>query len=320
MTLLQQFGEQLSTVVQTQSTMAGHWVGALSAAALGAVFAAGTATLAGMPLTRVTVLRDEEKGSKRDALSRYLRNPTRVLSRWLVGRIACTALTAVLIGKAIHSSMELWAIPIAVLGTLATYGLLTEISTTLARRNLARAAPVLLRVLYPFEIITIPFSWPLELVARISGRLVPQGEVDARLTEHEVGLLLAEGQLDGTLEQERAQMIRNVLEFEDLMAAEVMIPRTSMTAIDAETTLEDVLKIISAKGHSRYPVYRESVDNIVGLLYAKDLFRVIDNTDIRTAKVEGFIRSPVNFVPEAKPVSTLLREMLSATAAHGCGC
>ncbi|MFW5739616.1 MAG: hemolysin family protein, partial [Myxococcota bacterium] len=112
-----------------------------------------------------------------------------------------------------------------------------------------------------------------------------------------------------TLEQERAQMIKNVLEFEDLMTAEVMIPRTSVTTIDAETTLEDVLKIISAKGHSRYPVYRESVDNIVGLLYAKDLFRVIDHTDIRTAKVEGFLRSPVNFVPEAKPVSALLREM-----------
>jgi len=307
-TLFQQITEELTAAVQTQSTMVGYWGGALSAAILGAVFAAGTATLVGMPLTRVTVLRDESHGRRREALSRYLRNPTAVLSRWLVGRVACTALTAVLIGKAVHPWVGLWALPIAVLGTLATYGLLTEISTTLARRNLGRAAPVLLRVLYPFELLTIPMAWPMEFVGRISGRFMPQSE-DGRLTEHEVGLLLAEGQLDGTLEEERAQMIKNVLEFEDLMAAEVMIPRTSVTAIDANTTLEDVLRVISAKGHSRYPVYRESVDNIVGLLYAKDLFRVIDNTDIRTSKVDGFIRSPVNFVPETKPVSALLREM-----------
>ena len=309
MTLAQQLGEGVATAVQSQTSMLGQWAGALGAAVLGAAFAAGTVTLVGLPLTRVAVLRDESAGRPRQALTRYLRNPTRVLSRWLVGRIACTALTAVLIGSAIHPYTDLWALPIAVLGTLATYGLLTEITTTLARRNLLRASPVMLRFLYPFELLTAPFAWPLELVARVSGRLMPEMETDVRLTEHEVGLLLAEGQRDGTLEQERAQMIKNVLEFEDLMAAEVMIPRTSVTPIDAETTLEDVLEIISSKGHSRYPVYRESVDNIIGLLYAKDLFRVIENADLRTAKVEGFLRSPVNFVPETKPVSSLLREM-----------
>lgn len=299
----------MAAAVEVQSSMAAHWAGALSAAVLGAVFAAGTATLVGMPLTRLTVLCEEASGRQRDALNRYLRNPTRVLSRWLVGRVACTALTAVLIGKAVHPMVDLWALPIAVLGTLATYGLLTEISTTLARRRLSRSAPFLLRVLYPFEMITAPLAWPLELAAKLSGKLLPQVEADSRMREHEVGLLLAEGQLDGTLEEERVQMLRNILEFEDLMAAEVMVPRTSVTAIDAETTLEQVLHIISAKGHSRYPVFRDSVDNIVGLLYAKDLFRVIDDTDIRTAKVHGLIRSPVNFVPETKPVSVLLREM-----------
>lgn len=301
---------QVSAAVQTQTSMAGVWTGALCAAILGAVFAAGTATLVGMPLTRVTVIRDEVKGRARDALTRYLTNPTRVLSRWLVGRVACTALTAVLIGTAAQPLVGAWALPIAVLGTLATYGLLTEITTTFARRSVARSAPLLLRMLWPFELLTIPLAWPLEVVARLSGRLMPLGDAaDGRLTEHEVGLLLAEGQRAGTLEQERAQMILNVLEFEELTAAEVMVPRTSVTAIDAETKIEDVLPIISAKGHSRYPVYRESVDNIVGLLYAKDLFRVLDNTDLRSAKVEGFIRTPVNFVPETKPVSTLLREM-----------
>jgi CBS domain containing-hemolysin-like protein len=233
-----------------------------------------------------------------------------VLSRWLVGRIGCTALTAMLIGNAVRYLAPHWAVPVAVLGTLATYGLLTEISTTLARRTAANSAPLLLRLLRPAEWITLPLAWPLEAAARLSGRLMPPpAAADARLTEHEVGLLLAESQLAGTLDEEHAQMIMNVLEFEDLTAAEVMVPRTSIITIDAQATIDEVLQTISAKGHSRYPVYRETVDNVVGLLYAKDLFRVVDELDVHTAKAESFIRTPVNFVPEAKPVSSLLREM-----------
>ncbi|PIE06103.1 MAG: hypothetical protein CSA75_01310, partial [Sorangium cellulosum] len=194
--------------------------------------------------------------------------------------------------------------------TLATYGLFTEISTTLAKRNLSVTAPFLLRLLRPFELLTIPLAWPLEVVSGASGRMMPQSKTtNSKLAEHEMGLLVAEGQRAGTLEGERAQMLQNVLEFEDLMAAEVMIPRTSVMAIDAEMKLEQVLQIIATKGHSRYPVYCETVDNIVGLLYAKDLFRVMDNADVQNAKVKGFIRTPVNFVPETKPVSVLLREM-----------
>ncbi|MCU0694497.1 MAG: CNNM domain-containing protein, partial [Polyangiaceae bacterium] len=157
----------------TQASMSGNWLGAIGAAVLGAVFAAATSSVGSMPVTRITVLRDEATGAKREALSRYLQNPTRVLSRWLVGRIGCTALTAVLIGNAVRHLAPHWAVPVAVLGTLATYGLLTEISTTLARRTAARSAPLLLRLLRPAEWITLPLAWPLEAAARLSGRLMP---------------------------------------------------------------------------------------------------------------------------------------------------
>jgi CBS domain containing-hemolysin-like protein len=306
---LEQVASELSSAA-AQPIMTEYWASAAAAAVLGALFASGTSTLAETPLTRIAVYRDEVEGAKKKALTRYLRNPTRVLSRWLVGRIACTALAAVLIGRAVQPLALEWAALIAVLGTLGSYGLLTEVGITVTRRNPSRALIFLLRLLYPIELLTIVVAWPLEAVARLSGRLMPPSETaTSRMTEHEVGLLLAEGQRAGTLEEEHAQMIKNVLEFEDLTTSEVMIPRTSVIAIDAQTTVEEVLRVISAKGHSRYPVYRESVDNIVGLLYAKDLFRVLDDRDIRAATVERFIRSPVNFVPEAQPVVALLREM-----------
>ncbi|HQK17657.1 MAG TPA: hemolysin family protein [Polyangiaceae bacterium] len=304
-----QLGQELALVMETQTAMAAHWGGAVFSALLGSVFSAATVTLVAMPTTRLTVLRDDAQGAHRDALNRYLKNPIRIRSRWLVGRVACTAMTAVLIGQAILPLNEGWALPIAVLGTLATYGLLTEVTTSLVRRHPSKAAPFLLRLLFPFEMLLAPVAWPLEWIARLTGKLIPHREEDARYREHEVGLLLEEGQRDGTLEEERVQMLKNMLEFEDLMAVEVMVPRTSVTAIDAETTLEEALRVISSKGHSRYPVYRESVDNIIGLLYAKDLFRVVEDQNLQGKKVGEIVRTPVNFVPEAKPVSALLREM-----------
>jgi len=260
-------------------------------------------------MTRLTVMRDDMTGAGRDALDRFLANPTSVLSRWLVGRMVGASLTALLFGNAARSLGDRWALVLAVLGTLATYGVFTEMVSSVALGSPSRVAPFFLRLLRPLEWLTLPFAWPLEFAARLSGRVVRRPDEVARLREHEVGLLLAEGQLDGTLKEDRAQMLKNMLEFDDLMAVEAMIPRTSVTAIDAETTLEDALRIVSREGHSRYPVFRDSVDNIVGLLYAKDLFRVIDEADWRMAKVGGITRSSVIFVPETKLVSSLLREM-----------
>jgi CBS domain containing-hemolysin-like protein len=283
---------------------------ALAAATLGSVFAAATTTLGGLPITRVSVMADESVGDSRQALLRYLADPTKILSRWLVGRVVCTALTAVLIGDTVHRLAASWAVPFAVLGTLASYGLLAEIATSIARRNQEKSVPFLLRVLRPIELLTIPVALPLAAIAKFTRRLVPPGEaIDGRTTEHEVEMLVAEGQKAGTLGEERAQMIQKVLDFNDLSAVDVMVPRTSLCAIDSTTSIDEVLRVITSNGHSRYPVFKGSIDNIIGLLYAKDLFRVMENGALRNTSVEQLIRTPVNFVPETKPITSLLREM-----------
>jgi CBS domain containing-hemolysin-like protein len=185
-----------------------------------------------------------------------------------------------------------------------------EIATMLARRNPDRALPGLLRILRPFELLFAPFGAPLAaLSGSVSRVLPPRQPVDGRTAEHEVELLLAEGAKDGTLSDDRAAMIQNVLQFSDLTAAQVMVPRTSLTAIKADARVEEVLKTVATEGHSRYPVFRDSIDNIVGLLVAKDLFRVANDAAARGEAVQKFMRTPVNFVPETQPVAALLREM-----------
>jgi CBS domain containing-hemolysin-like protein len=293
----------------------GTWLGALAAAMLGAGFAAGRSTLSGTPMTRVMALLQDSSGGSRAALDRYVRNPGRTQARWLVGRVCCTALTAVLIAGAFSRLSFTWAVVLSVLGTVVTYGVLTELAITAARRNLDRALTVLLRVLRPFELLFAPVGAPLAALSRVMVRVLPQPPpMDVRTAEHEVELLIAQGARSGTLAEDRAKMIQNVLEFSDLTAVEVMVPRTSLTAINADMKLEDVLKTVASEGHSRYPVYRDSIDNVIGLLVAKDLFRVMNDASARAETVQKFCRTPVNFVPETQPVSALLREMRARRA------
>ena len=104
-------------------------------------------------------------------------------------------------------------------------------------------------------------------------------------------------------------MIRNVLELKDLVAREVMVPRTRVSAIDDATPLPEVLRIVASEGHSRYPVFHGTIDNVVGLLYAKDLFRVVRDGGVDGTPLAELVRAPVNFVPESQSVSSVLREM-----------
>jgi CBS domain containing-hemolysin-like protein len=106
-------------------------------------------------------------------------------------------------------------------------------------------------------------------------------------------------------------MIRNVLDFKHLTAREVMVPRRRVSAIDVATPLVDVLDLVTKDGHSRYPVYRESQDNVVGLLYVKDLFDVVQKNKLSEMKLEELLRKPVLFVAESQAALSVLREMRS---------
>jgi CBS domain containing-hemolysin-like protein len=164
--------------------------------------------------------------------------------------------------------------------------------------------------LRPLELLVLPFASPLSILGRMASRwLGPESPPDAKVTETEVQWVVAEGQKHGSLGPEPAEMIRNVLELKDLVARDVMVPRTSVCAIEIDTPLAEVLRFVSSEGHSRFPVYRDKVDNIVGLLYAKDLFRLLKDDKTQSTPLGDLMRAQVNFVPETQGVSSVLREM-----------
>jgi putative hemolysin len=127
------------------------------------------------------------------------------------------------------------------------------------------------------------------------------------VTEEELKLLLYVGEQEGIVEQEEREMIHGILEMTDKSVREVMVPRVDVVAAENTDSIADVIKVIIEHGYSRIPIYEESIDNIVGVVYAKDLLRHGVVGDDQRPLTE-IARQPY-FTPEAKHVGELLREM-----------
>jgi putative hemolysin len=282
------------------------------ATAVGSLFAAGDAALSEIPEGRMQAL-SADAGSNGAAFRRFTRDPLGILSRWLVGRVVALSVASVLFDQAAREAkLERLAMPIAVLGAVLTYGTLAEVLGTFARRRPEFAAGLALGFLRPLEWLLAPLADPLAVIGRAVGRRVPKSrKVDARITETEVEWAVSEGEKAGAMAKEPAEMIRKVLDFKDLTAREVMVPRRHILGIEAGTPLAEVVALVAAEKHSRYPVYRDNLDNVVGLLSVKDLFAVVRDARVETARLEEILRVPVMFVSENQPAAKILQDMRS---------
>jgi len=133
------------------------------------------------------------------------------------------------------------------------------------------------------------------------------------VTEDEVKSLVDAGEEEGVFQGGEKRMIYSIFELGNTIAREVMVPRIDMLALDVHTPLPDAIDALLGAGHSRAPVYEDTVDNTLGLLYAKDLLRAYRQDD-KTAELRSLLR-PAYFVPESKKLDELLAEMQSH---HSC--
>src|SRR3990172_12275395 len=179
---------------------------------------------------------------------------------------------------------------------------------SLALRHGERVA---LKTARPLEVISRWFSFlarPLTASSRVilslfGATLPPTGGF---VSEEEIKLMVREGKEKGIFDQTEQELIHSVFEFTEASVREVMVPRPRIDAIELETPLEEALKFIVETGHSRYPVYRKSLDDVCGILYFKDLLRLqLENRPVSL----GAIIHPVYFVPETMQVSQLLKEL-----------
>ena len=127
-----------------------------------------------------------------------------------------------------------------------------------------------------------------------------------KITEEEIQEIMAAGEEEGLINQEENAMIQSIFQFRDTIVREIMIPRTDMACISSDATIADIVREIIACGHSRMPVYEGTTDNIIGLIYAKDLLKYW-GMNVTAIDVKKIMRSPY-FVPETKNLEELLHE------------
>jgi CBS domain containing-hemolysin-like protein len=130
---------------------------------------------------------------------------------------------------------------------------------------------------------------------------------EAQITAEELRLIVERGGEQGVLEAEEEQMINSIIELGERRLHEVMIPRIAIVALPASATLEEAIDKLVEEGHSRIPVYEETIDEVVGILYAKDLLPFLKSSSGPRPAIRALLRPPV-FVPESMTIDDLLHE------------
>jgi putative hemolysin len=200
------------------------------------------------------------------------------------------------------------------LGIIATsIGSLVVVFGELVPKSLALrfAEAVALRVAPSLTVFAAIFKYPVKLLTLASNIfLAPFKDkttfMESRISEEEFKLILEEGTKSGVIDKTEHELIESIFEFTDTTAKEVMIPRTDVVALNVNTPREKMVKVVLEEGYSRMPVFKDTIDNIIGLVYTKDLLGLLEYRDIII--LQDIIR-PAFFIPETKKISQLMREL-----------
>ncbi|MEE8143157.1 MAG: hemolysin family protein, partial [Planctomycetota bacterium] len=213
-------------------------------------------------------------------------------------------------GSAITFSVSLWTgtgfvLELLILGVFFQE-LLPQVFTTWKGRQITHSSfPVLNHVEKAFS----PLARGFRAFRRALLRFVGNGQEpsEAARAEEVIRAAVEAGEREGVLLAGEKSMIESMLKFHDVEVTEVMTPRTDIACFEASLTIDDVIPKAIACGHSRIPVYRKDIDDIVGVLYVKDLLRYVGDEQQCRMPVEKAVRK-VNFVPESKKIGELLAE------------
>jgi len=177
-----------------------------------------------------------------------------------------------------------------------------------AKHNAERFTLATINQIYALAIVLRPVIFLFRGVARGIGKLfgVDLAEQEPiEVSDEQIETLIDASEESGLLAEADGEMIRRILSFDEMTAEQVMVPRTDVQAIEIETPLEEARETVASDGHSRFPVYKELPDNIIGTLYAKDLIAA-DPSDPEIT-LRKLLR-PAYYAPTTQPINILLRE------------
>ncbi|BBZ43290.1 hemolysin family protein [Mycobacterium parmense] len=285
-------------------------LGAIALIALGGLLAAIDAAVSTVSLARVQELvRDERPGAV--SLSKVMNERPRYINLVVLLRITCEVTATVLLVLFLYDNFGLnWAL----FGAAAIMVVTSFVVMGVGPRTLGRqhAYSIALTTALPLRLV----SWLLMPLSRLlvvlgnaltPGRALRNGPFASEIELREVVDL---AQQRGVVAADERRMIESVFELGDTPAREVMVPRTEMIWIESDKLASQAMNLAVRSGHSRIPVIGENVDDIVGVVYLKDLVQqAFTSPDRGRSTTVAQVMRPAVFVPDSKPLDTLLREM-----------
>ncbi|MDH3754607.1 MAG: hemolysin family protein [Acidimicrobiia bacterium] len=282
-------------------------IGVVFLVALAALLAAAETALTRMSSARAEAL--EEEG-RRGAVTlvRLVDDRERVINPVLFVLLACHLATATIVAVGASSRWG-WggAVAAFAITLVVIYVVAEAIPKTLALADPDRAAlrlAPLVRVLAALA----PLRWVTTGLLALARPVRPdEADVPADVTEEELLAVAGEAAAAASIEVEEQVLIESIITFGDTVVREVMVPRPDMVTVDCGFRIADALEVVILNGFSRVPVTNESIDDVVGVVHAKDLMRA-QRDGSEDLKVETIMRRP-RFVPETKRIAELMREM-----------
>ncbi|MGL5000883.1 MAG: hemolysin family protein [Cetobacterium sp.] len=265
---------------------------------------------------KTTDLEDVEKLNKKTAhlLKKWLKSPNEILTGMLLGNnivniLGSSIATALAINVMGNSPRSLAIVTAVMTVLILIFGEITP--KIMAKNNAKYFSKVVIGPIYYFGVLMKPLvkilMWTSILIGRILGVEVKTENI--MFTEEDLISFVNVGEAEGIIEEEEKEMIHSIVGLGETNAKEIMTPRTSMFAVEGNKTLNDIWDEMIEAGFSRIPVYEETIDNIIGVLYTKDVLKHLKSNSTDT-QIKDLVRE-VYYVPETKSIIEILQEFKS---------
>ncbi len=258
-------------------------------------------------LNRIRVKTLAEKGDKRAQLVMdLLENFDSLLSTILIGNnivnIACASVATVLFVRLLGDEQGPTVATAVITVVVLIFG---EVSPkSIAKENPERFAMFAAPLLRLLSVVLTPFNWLFKQWKKLLSKMFT-AEEDEYAAEEELLTIVEEAEQEGRIDEQESNLIRSAIEFSEQEAIDILTPRIDIVGVSSEATKEEIAEVFAETGYSRLPLYKESIDHIVGVIYLKDFYNYVYNTD---AEVETIVK-PALFITESKKIGELLKEL-----------
>lgn len=277
---------------------------------MSALFSASETAITALGQLKAQHLIEKRRERFNKHLNLWLKHPSRILTTILlfnnVFNIAASAEATILAthyfkSQAVGIATGIITFLVLIFGEI--------IPKSFARAHFHRLAPMALIFIYGLYLAFYPLVYLLSVFADFAVRLLgSQGINRPSITEEELEFLISEGEKAGVIQNTKREMLSGVFDFDETKAREIMTPRTDLVALPSDADFNTALNLIIESGHSRIPVYEERIDNIVGILFAKDILRHWERHHEMLPEITDFMREPL-FLPESNLIMEVFKEL-----------